>query len=422
MAPRYERPVAPIESAYPADAPPERGELVDRSVEWRSVFVNADLQRLIEQALANSRDLRAAVLRVEEARALSGIQRADFFPNVAVSVSESRARTTADLGPTGQAVVTSGYQAAVGVVSWEVDFWGRIRSLNNAAIERYVATDASPRAFTVSLVGQVANAWLTQRELDRRLELARRTVAIHEETLRIFRRRVEEGATARFDLTQVETLVAQARALDVQLEQARAANSHALAVLVGAPIDLPPQPQVFEGGSAPVRAVAAGLPSALIVMRPDIIAAEHQLRAANADIGAARAAFFPQVTLTANYGTASAELYDLFSSGSHTWSFAPSIVLPIFNGGRLRSNLELTEVRRDLAVASYERTVQSAFRDAACSSGSRMHGFARHSRGWHERWPLDASIPSRAGSRSKVQAAHTKTPSVGGAVVSSRCG
>jgi multidrug efflux system outer membrane protein len=227
----------------------------------------------------------------------------------------------------------------------------------------------------VSLVGQVANAWLTQRELDRRLELARRTVAIHEETLRIFRRRVEEGATARFDLTQVETLVAQARALDVQLEQARAANSHALAVLVGAPIDLPPQPQVFEGGSAPVRAVAAGLPSALIVMRPDIIAAEHQLRAANADIGAARAAFFPQVTLTGSYGTASAELYDLFSSGSHTWSFAPSIVLPIFNGGRLRSNLELTEVRRDLAVASYERTVQSAFRDVA-DALSASHWFS----------------------------------------------
>ena len=365
MAPPYKRPASPVAGAYPADAPPAAGRAVDSSVDWRSVFANADLQRLIEQALANSRNLRSAVLRVEEARALRGIQRAEFFPNVAVAASESRSRLTADLSPTGQAVVTSGYQVAVGVNSWEIDFWGRIRSLDNAAIEQYLATDASRRAFTVSLVGQVADAWLTQRELDRRLELARRTVAFHEETLRIFRRRVEEGATARFDLTQVEALVAQARGLEVQLEQARAANSHALSVLVGAPVDLPPQPEVLERGPEPVRPVAAGLPSELIVMRPDIIAAEHQLRAANANIGAARAAFFPQVTLTGNYGTASGELDGLFGSGSHAWSFAPSIVLPIFDGGRLRSNLDLSEVRRDLAVSSYELTIQSAFRDVA---------------------------------------------------------
>jgi outer membrane protein, multidrug efflux system len=375
MAPRYERPPAPVAAEYPVDAPPATGDVVDQSVAWRNVFVNPDLQRLIEQALANSRDLRSATLRVQEARALYGIQRADFFPNVGLSVSESRARTTADLSPTGQAVVTSGYQVAVGVVSWELDFWGRIRSLNSAAIERYLATDASRRAFTVSLVGQVANAWLTQKELDRRLELARRTVAFHEESLRIFRRRVEEGATARFDLTQVETLVAQARTLDAQLEQARAANSHALAVLVGEPVALPTQPQALEGDAEPVRAVAAGLPSTLIVVRPDIIAAEHQLRAANADIGAARAAFFPQVTLTGNYGTASAALDGLFGPGSHAWSFAPSIVLPIFNGGRLRSNLDLTEVRRNLAVANYERTIQSAFRDVS-DALSASHWFS----------------------------------------------
>jgi multidrug efflux system outer membrane protein len=338
---------------------------VNPSVDWRSVFVDADLQRLIEQALANSRDLRSAVLRVEEARALSGIQRADFFPDIAVVASQSRTRTPPNLSPTGEANVTSAYQISVGVISWELDFWGRIRSLNTAAIERYLATDASRRAFTVSLVGQVANAWLTQKELDRRLEFARRAVAVREETRRIFRRRVEEGATARFDLTQVEILVTQAQALNAQLEQARATNSHALSLLVGTPVELPPRPEVLEESPEPVRAVAAGLPSELIVMRPDIIAAEHQLQAANANIGAARAAFFPQVTLTGNYGTASAELDDLFSAGTHAWSFAPSIVLPIFTGGRLRYNLDLSEVRSNLAVASYELTIQSAFRDVA---------------------------------------------------------
>jgi multidrug efflux system outer membrane protein len=365
MAPPYKRPAAPVAGTYPADAPPSTGQVVDPSVDWRSVFVNADLQRLIEQALANSRDLRSATLRVEEARALGGIQRADFFPDIAAVASQSRTRTPASLSPTGSAVITSAYQLGVGVISWEIDFWGRIRSLNTAAVERYLATDASRRAFTVSLVGQVANAWLIQRELDRRLELARRTLASREETLRIFRRRVEEGATARFDLIQVEILVTQAQALDAQLEQARAANSHALSLLVGAPVELPPQPQVLEESPEPVRAVAAGMPSQLIVLRPDIIAAEHQLRADNANIGAARAAFFPQVTLTGNYGTASAELDDLFSSGTHSWSFAPTIVVPIFSGGRLRYNLDLSEVRRDLAVASYELTIQTAFRDVA---------------------------------------------------------
>jgi multidrug efflux system outer membrane protein len=365
MAPPYKRPAAPVAGAYPADAPPTAGEVVNASVDWRSVFVNADLQQLIEQALANSRDLRSAVLRVEEARALSGIQRADFFPDVAVVASQSRTRTPANLSPTGEANVTSAYQLSVGVISWELDFWGRIRSLNTAAIERYLATDASRRAFTVSLVGQVADAWLTQKELDRRLQFARRAVAVREETRRIFRRRVEEGATARFDLTQVEILVTQAQALDAQLEQARATNSHALSLLVGTPVELPPQPGALEEVPEPVRAVAAGLPSELIEMRPDIIAAEHQLRAANANIGAARAAFFPQVTLTGNYGTASAELDDLFSAGTHAWSFAPSIVLPIFTGGRLRYNLDLSEVRSNLAVASYELTIQTAFRDVA---------------------------------------------------------
>ncbi len=364
MAPGYRQPAAPIASAYPADAPRTDGAL-SGAVEWRSVFSDAELQGIIELALENSRDLRAAVLRVQEARALRGIQRADRFPNVAVSAGGDRGRTPADLSILGRSTVSSAYQVAAGVATWELDFWGRVRNLDIAAIENYLAADAARRAFTVSLVGQVANAWLVQRELDRRLEIANRTVGSREESFRIFKRRYEVGSGTQLELMQVETLLTQAQSLTVQLEQARATNRHALELLVGAPIELPPRTDVFERDDEPIRAVSAGLPSDLLVQRPDIIAAEHQLRAAHANIGAARAAFFPRVALTGDLGTASAQLDGLFESGSRAWSFTPVISLPIFTGGRLRSNLDLAEVRGDLAVANYERTIQAAFRDVA---------------------------------------------------------
>lgn len=364
MAPGYEPPALPVSDTYPADAPLTSGQPA-ATVEWRGVFVDTELQRLIERALENSRDLEAAVLRVQEARALRGIQRADRVPNVAVNAAGDRGRTPADLSILGRSTVSSAYQVAAGVSTWEVDFWGRVRSLDIAAIENYLATDASRRAFTVSLVAQVADAWLFQRELDRRLEIARRTVRSREESFRIFRRRFEEGASTQLELMQVETLFTQAQSLAVQLEQARATNLHAIELLVGAPVDLPPRTDTFDRDTEPVQPVSAGLPSDLLVLRPDIIAAEHQLRAAHANVGAARAAFFPRITLTGDLGTASAELDGLFDSGSRAWSFTPVISVPIFTGGRLRSNLELAEVRRNLAVVSYERTIQAAFRDVA---------------------------------------------------------
>jgi multidrug efflux system outer membrane protein len=364
MASRYQQPAAPIPDEYPADAPPTSGP-PSETLDWRSVFVDAELQRIIERALENSRDLRAAVLRVQEARALRGIQRADRFPNVAVNAAGDRARTPADLSVLGRSTVTSAYQVTAGVASWELDFWGRVRDLDRAAIENYLAADAARRAFTVSLVAQVADAWLFQRELDRRLAIANSTVRSREESFRIFKRRFEVGSSTRLELMQVETLLTQAQSLAFQLEQARATNRHAIELLVGEPIDLPVRPDTFEQDAEPVRAVDAGLPSDLLVQRPDIIAAEHQLRAAHANIGAARAAFLPRVTLTGDYGTASAELDGLFESGSRAWSFTPVISLPIFTGGRLRSNLELAEARRDVAVANYELTIQAAFRDVA---------------------------------------------------------
>ncbi|HLS80283.1 MAG TPA: efflux transporter outer membrane subunit [Steroidobacter sp.] len=364
MAPRYQPSSAPIPNDYPADAPRTSGQL-GGTLEWRSVIADAELQRLIERALGNSRDLRVALLRVQEARALRGIQRADRFPNIAVNAAGDRGRTPADLSVLGRSTVSSAYQVTAGVATWELDFWGRVRNLDLAAIENYLAADAARRAFVVSLVAQVADAWLFQRELDRRLAIANSTLRSREESFRIFKRRFEVGASTQLELMQVETLLTQAQSLAVQLEQARATNRHAIDLLAGEPIDLPLRTDTFDRDAEPVRAVSAGLPSDLLVQRPDVIAAEHQLRAAHANIGAARAAFFPRVTLTGNFGVASAQLDGLFESGSRAWTFTPFISLPIFTGGRLRSNLDLAEVRRDLAVANYELTIQTAFRDVA---------------------------------------------------------
>ncbi|MBP6578973.1 MAG: efflux transporter outer membrane subunit, partial [Acidovorax sp.] len=242
-------------------------------------------------------------------------------------------------------------------------FWGRVRSLNDAALQNYLASDAARRAVTLGLIAQVAQSELALRELEERLLLAHQAIASRKESLRIFQRRVDVGSASRLNLTQVQTLLSQAEALGAQLEQARAQQANALALLVGAPVG--PTPATVRLDTLQMPPLRVGLPSDLLAQRPDIMAAEHQLRAAQAQIGAARAAFFPRVALTGSLGTASAELGGLFDSGSQAWTFSPTISVPLFNGGRLRNNLNLTEVRRDIAVANYEKTVQGAFRDVS---------------------------------------------------------
>ncbi len=374
LAPRHETPTLPVASAYPADTESQPGAMSDGSIApqiaWRDYFVDPHLRALIARALDNSRDLRIAVLRVAEARAAYGIQRADQLPTIAASVDGSRARLPADLNVTRQTQIGSLYQVGVGLAAWELDFWGRVRNLKDAALETYLATDEARRAFAVSLVGEVAVGYLALRELDERIALARQTIASREESLRIFKRRFEVGAIAKMDLVQVEVLLQQAQTLAAQLEQGRAVQAHALTLLVGSP--LPPLPEnTGLGDDAVARELRVGLPSDLLLQRPDIVAAEHQLRAAQANIGAARAAFFPRITLTGSAGTASAELNGLFDSGSRAWNFMPSLSLPIFDAGRNRANLDLAEVRRDLAVTNYEKTVQAAFRDVSDALSAR---------------------------------------------------
>jgi multidrug efflux system outer membrane protein len=368
FAPEYTRPDLPVAIEYPADAPapaPEKPEARKAAdIAWRDYFTDPQLQKMIEQALEHNRDLRVAVLRVLEARAAFQIRRADQFPTLDANAGEFRVDIPESLSPTGSSRIASIYDVGVSVAAWELDFWGRVRNLKGAALEQFLATDAGRRAVTVSLVAQVANGYFSLRELDERIVIARETTRTREESLRIFTRRFQVGTTTRLDVAQVETLLTQAQTLGAQLEQARAAQAHALTLLVGTqPARLSERSNLNDNALLPDLPV--GLPSDLLQQRPDIVAAEHRLKSAHANIGAARAAFFPNITLTGFYGSASSELSGLFEGGTTTWVFMPQLVLPIFDGGRRDANLDLAQVRRDAAVADYERTIQGAFREVA---------------------------------------------------------
>ncbi len=369
LAPEVERPALPVPAQYAGDGVAAEAGASAAMPAWRDYFTDPGLRDAIETALANNRDLRLAATRVDEARAAYGIQRSAQFPTLNVEAGAGRSRTPADLNLTGRPLIGSQYQVEVGLATWELDFWGRVRSLKDAALENYLASESAHRATRLALIAQVANTYLAQCELEQRLALAHKTLASRQESFRIFKRRVEVGSTSRLDLTQVEALLTQAESLSAQLEQARAANAHALALLVGAPVAVPATGETIEQGG--FAALAPGLPSDLLAHRPDIMAAEHRLKAAQANIGAARAAFFPRIGLTAGYGSASAELSGLFDAGSSAWTVAPAMSLPIFDGGRNRANLDLAQVRRDGAVAEYEKAIQSAFRDVMDALSAR---------------------------------------------------
>jgi len=369
LAPEFTRPALPVADEYPTDAPMPPVAKPDAppaaEIAWRDFFADAQLQAMIAQALEENRDLRMAVLRVQEARAFYQIRRADQFPTLNANAGELRLGIPESLSQTGGANTVPIYAVGASVVGWELDFWGRVRNLKDAALDQFLASDAARRAVTVSLVAQVADGYFTLTELDERIRITRDTIRTREESLRLFKRRFEVGTTTRLDVAQVETLLTQAQSLGAQLEQARASQVHALTLLVGAqPAGLSDRAANLNDADL-LRELRVGLPSELLQERPDILAAEHRLRAANADIGAARAAFFPRITLTGFFGTASGELDGLFDSGTKAWLFAPQLAAPIFDAGRRQANLDVAKVRRDTAVADYERTIQTAFRDVS---------------------------------------------------------
>jgi multidrug efflux system outer membrane protein len=371
LSPFYEQPALPTAASYPGvnDTATQASPGIEQ-FGWREFFTDVRLQELIVQALENNRDLRIAIERVEEARGLYGIQRADRLPGISAGAMGGRTQIPSDLSPTGSAMTSDIYLATL-FSTWELDFWGRVRSLTAAAMESYLATEEARRAIVISLVAQVANTYLLEQELDERIAIAQQTLATRGDSYRIARRRYEVGYASKLDAVQAETLLNQARADLTVLMRQRDQNRNALTLLVGVPIVAFETQPLSMIGPGFVREISSGLPSDLLINRPDIMAAEHRLKAANANIGAARAAFFPRIMLTGSLGTVSTDLSGLFGSGSGLWSFAPILTLPIFDGGRNRANLEVSEARRNLAVADYERTIQVAFREVADALAER---------------------------------------------------
>jgi outer membrane protein, multidrug efflux system len=326
---------------------------------WRDFFVDDDLEALVARALENNRDLRVAILNVERARELYRIQRSERLPSVSGAVDMQRTGG-------GDAPDTRSYAASVGVAGFELDLFGRVRSLSEAALRQFFATEQARRAAQLTLVSEVANAWLTlaaDREL---LRVSQATLQTHEASFALSQKRYELGAVSRLDLAQSRTIVETARADTARFEGQVARDTNALQLLVGAPVDEAALPAGFGPRHvAGLHAVPEGLPSEVLLRRPDVLQAEALLRAANANIGAARAAFFPSIRLTGSVGTASDELSGLFRGGSFAWSFLPRIDIPIFQAGRLGANLGAATAERDIALAQYEKSIQSAFREVA---------------------------------------------------------
>ena len=376
LAPVYQRPAAPVPPAYPASAPDGSTQRAAADTGWRDYFTDPGLRLSIAAALEQNRDLRTAALRIEEARAAYHIQRADRLPNLNGSLAAARARTPAYLSPTGKALTADRFDAGLGLSSFELDFFGRVRNLNEAALSAYLASDAARQAAQISLVAQVAQAYFGLWALGEQYALARQTLAGRSQTFQLTRQRVEAGAASRLDLRLDETLLETARVAVLTLARQQQQAHNALDLLVGQYLPPTPGAAVTPPDDATLDAMSAlpaGLPSELLARRPDIQAAELRLKAANANIGAARAAFFPRISLTAAFGSSSPAFAGLFDAGSGLWSFAPQMTLPIFDAGRNRANLSLAAVRKDIAVADYEKTIQLAFREVADALAARSY-------------------------------------------------
>jgi len=374
MAPNYTRPDAPVTAAWPSGpayqqqtAKPDQKQAVD--LPWRDYFVEPRLQKVIDLALTNNRDLRVALLNIEKARAQYRIQRADLLPTVSGNAGATIQRSPADLSSSGQARISEQYNVGLGVSSYELDLFGRVQSLKDQALEQYLATEQSRRAAQISLIAETANAWLNLAADQERLQLARATLASQEEYYRIMKHRYDAGITTALDLYQAQTGVEAARVDSARYTAQIAQDQNALTLLVGTPLTADLLPAAL-GPVTALQELPVGLPSEVLLKRPDILAAEHRLKGANANIGAARAAFFPRIGLSASFGTASANLSGLFQPGSLAWNFMPQISVPLFDTGRNLSGLEVSKAERDIAVAQYEKTIQTAFREVADSLAS----------------------------------------------------
>jgi multidrug efflux system outer membrane protein len=380
MAPKYSQPAAPVPAAWP-NGPAYQAEVGTPQVKtktksiadipWREYFVDPNLQKVVDLALQNNRDLRVATLNIERFEALYQIRRADIFPKVDASATADFQRISADISSTGKSITRDQYAVGLGVSSYELDLFGRVRSLKDQALEQYLATEQAQRSVRISLISQVAAAYLALAADRERLQLAKDTLANQQEGFQITKSRYNAGVSSALDLNQAQTTV-DAALVDISRYTATVAQSeNALNQLVGSPVPAELLPQTLTETLASVADVPAGTPSDVLLKRPDILQAEGDLKAANANIGAAQAAFFPRITLVSSVGFSSDQLTGLFQGNSFAWSFIPRISLPIFDGGTNKANLTVSEVDRNIALARYEKAIQNAFREVADALAKR---------------------------------------------------
>ena len=364
MIPQYQRPAAPVAAAYPGTVAAREAAGSASDIEWKNYFGDERLKRLIELALKNNRDLRLAVLNIEQARAQYQIRRADELPTLGIGAIGSRQ-------PSGSGGIVSAYSAGLSVTAYELDFFGRVRSLSAAALAQYLGTEEARKNVQIALISAVANTYLSLLADDELLEVTRNTLVTREDSLKLTKLKFDAGAASELDYRQAESLHEGARAALAVLTRQRALDDNALALVLGqsVPDELPQGLGI--GSQTLLNELPVGIPSEVLTRRPDVCQAEQQLIAANANIGAARAAFFPRITLTGSAGSASGQLSELFASGSSAWSFMPQILLPIFDAGRNQANLDAARVGRDIALAQYEKAIQTAFREVSDSLAGR---------------------------------------------------
>lgn len=379
MAPNYERPASPADAAWPtgpsyqsnADTSSAQGAMAAADIAWQDFITDEKLEKVVRLALENNRDLRVAALNIERARAQYQIQRADSFPSIGINGEGTSQRLPADLNPSGEAGINRQYSAGIGTSAYELDLFGRVRSLNEDALQRYLATEESRKTVQLTLVAEVANAYLTLGADYERLQLAQHTLASQKKSYDLIRRSHELGAASMLDLRQAQTLVESARVDVASFTSQIAQDKNALTLLAGGQVSDDLLPRAQNDGRITLTQLNAGIPSEVLLRRPDVLEAERLLQAANANIGAARAAFFPRISLTASAGTTSSALSNLFDGGTGFWSFIPQLQLPIFEGGRNRANLRVSQVDRDIAQAQYEKAIQAAFREVADALAQR---------------------------------------------------
>ena len=383
LAPKYEQPALAVPDSIAAGAARsiEASESALDTAKALNWVANPQLRQVVALALSHNRDLRVAVANMEKARAQYGITRADLLPSVTAQAQGTRSRNSADLS-NGQSTVSEQFTAQLGFASYEIDFWGRIRNLSEAGLQAFLQSEANQRNVQIGLIAEVSNAWLNLAADLARLALAKSTLESREKAYELTRRMYELGATSGLVLAQnlstVETARGDVAAYTSQVQRSR----NALELLVGGsvPAELLPEAQtlmVDTSSNLGLLSVPENLPSSVLLQRPDVQAAEHNLRAMNANIGAARAALFPSISLTGSVGSGSRELDQLFGSGTGTWSFMPQIKLPIFDGGRLRAGVEVAKANERIALAQYEKAVQTAFKEVADALADRAQWGAR---------------------------------------------